>query len=94
MFVVNEATNLMEALVAEEFDAVQVSQRYDHHYVQDLYCLTMNALQPRYVRFVEEARKALTTEERSLLSASIQQAIHDAHALLATERRRLHRQAL
>ncbi|GAB3378314.1 late competence development ComFB family protein [Spongiibacter taiwanensis] len=94
MFSSDEVENFMEILVAEEFEAAQISQRYDHDYVQDLYCLTLNALPAHYVRHSIDVRINMDLEDRSALTGKIQAAMRHAHGILANDRRKMVREAI
>ncbi len=87
MLAAEDVHNFTEALVAEEFDAAQIAQRYDFDYVQDLYCLTLNALPAHYVRHGIDVRINMDAERRHSLGQQIQEAMRSAHAVLAANRR-------
>lgn len=82
-----EVHNFMESLVTEEFASAQISQRYDHDYVQDLYCLTLNALPAHYVRHAIDVRINMDGPQRESIGKQIQEAIRTAHGVLASHRR-------
>lgn len=87
MFAAEDVHNFTEALVAEEVEAAQIAQRYDHDYVQDLYCLTLNALPAHYVRHAIDVRINMDGARRQALSKQIQQAMLTAHSVLSAHRR-------
>lgn len=87
MFLSEDVHNFMEPIVEEEFSNRGIAQQYDNDYVQDLFCLTLNALPPRYLRHALDVRMNMTAGDRERLSQDIGQAIEHGHAILRQGRR-------
>jgi hypothetical protein len=87
MYLDEDIKNFMETLVEEEFSAQSLNKAYDHEYLQDLFCITLNQLKPHYVRNTIDVRINFTSTERSDISKKIAVAINEGHRILNSGRR-------
>lgn len=87
MLVSEDVHNFMESVVEEEFDALGITEKYGLELAQDLYCLTLNHLRPKYVRFEIDVRMNMNSNERVALSEQIAMAINKSMEILKLNRR-------
>jgi hypothetical protein len=88
MFLSEDIENFMEVLVDEEFNQLGLAEQYHNDYVQDLYCLTLNNLRPKYVRYSIDVRMNMTSQERLDASKAIREAISRGQEILRNDRRK------
>ena len=91
MFLSEDVHNFMEALVEEEFTRCGLSSQYDRSYLEDLFCLTLNALPAKYVRHSLDMRMYMSAEERTEMEFQVRVAVENARQVLSRDRRRENR---
>ncbi|MBD2858138.1 late competence development ComFB family protein [Spongiibacter sp. KMU-158] len=89
----DEIENYMEGVVDDEFERLNLANLYDEDYLKDLYCLTMNGLPAKYVRYSLDVKINDTPEARAKLVKQVREAIAKGQAALASDRRQ-HREAV
>ncbi|WP_427982113.1 late competence development ComFB family protein [Agarivorans sp.] len=82
-----EIHNFTEYLVGEQLHHLEVTKQYDADTLQDLSCLVLNRLPPRYIRHDVDVLSAISDEERAQLVAKTKTAIEDALKFLEQDRR-------
>lgn len=92
MFLSEDVHNFMEALVEEEFSRRNLSSLHDRSYLEDLFCLTLNALPAKYVRHALDMRMYMSAEERSDLELRVRVAVENSREVLSRDRRRENRE--
>ncbi len=88
MFLAEDTKNYMETLVEAEITGRQLGETHDDDYVQDLFCLTMNSLPPKYVRYAIDVLMYLSNEEREALQKKVRKALDDAVIIIGSNRRK------
>lgn len=88
MFVSEDIENFMESAVDDEISQLGLRDKYDDDQLKDLYCLTLNQLPAKYVRYSLDVRMNLTSQEGKELSQQVREAIAMAEATLLHDRRK------
>ena len=87
MFLSEDVHNFMEALVEEEFIRRNLPSQYERSYLEDLFCLSLNALPAKYVRHALDMRMYMSPEERGELELQVRKAVENASEILRRDRR-------
>ncbi len=87
MFVSDEIENYMESVVDETFSQLDLSSKYDDDYIKDLYCLTLNNLPAKYVRYAIDVKINDTPEAQAEMAKKVREAIAKGQSTLALSRR-------
>ncbi|MGY5452409.1 late competence development ComFB family protein [Agarivorans sp. MS3-6] len=83
-----EIHNFTEFLVGEQLHALNIQKRCDLDTLQDLCCLVLNRLPPRYIRHDVDVLSAISDEERVLLVEKTKVAIEEGLKFLEQDRRK------
>ena len=83
-------TNYYETLVAFELrDQLKESENAnDRDYIEDVACVALNKLPPRYVRHHVDLAYYLTDEEKLAMDSAVRIAVSDAIAFVNENRKR------
>ncbi|GAB6043494.1 late competence development ComFB family protein [Endothiovibrio diazotrophicus] len=81
--------NFFEPLVYERIGSMMArrSEALDDDFLEDVACVALNRLPSRYVRFRVDAAFYMTTEERNAIDRQVDEAVADAFAFVASNRR-------
>lgn len=88
MRLAEDIKNYMETLVEEEIALRGLAEKHDNDYLQDLFCLTLNALPPKYVRYAIDVLMYMSNEERAALQKQVTRALNDATIVMGSNRRK------
>lgn len=91
MYLSEEVQNFTESLVEDVFEQQGVFERYDGDTVQDLFCLVLNQLPPRYLRHSVDVRINITPEEQQAINSEILEAIDQGLQVIRSNRRKAER---
>ncbi|WP_432454108.1 MULTISPECIES: late competence development ComFB family protein [unclassified Agarivorans] len=87
MRISEEVHNFTEFLLGEQLIALDVENRCDPERLQDLCCLVLNRLPPRYIRHNVDVLSAISDEERAQLIEKTKLAIEEGLIYLKQDRR-------
>uniref|UniRef100_UPI00257D70F6 late competence development ComFB family protein n=1 Tax=Spongiibacter sp. UBA6593 TaxID=1947544 RepID=UPI00257D70F6 len=79
--------NFREVLVGEKFSPRTLRSQYERSYLEDLFCLSLNALPAKYVRHALDMRMYMSPEERGELELQVRKAVENASEILRRDRR-------
>ena len=82
-----EIHNFTEFLLGEQIHALEIHKRYDLDTLQDLCCLVLNRLPPRYIRHDVDVLSAISDAEREQLVEKTKVAIEESLKFLEQDRR-------
>ena len=74
--------NYYEHLVLEQIEKLGLNKTRTEDYIADLCCLTLNQLQPRYIRFEVDMSFYLPQQERQQMEMNAINAVQHAMAYL------------
>lgn len=75
--------NYYEKLIAEELSERDILAQSGQDYMEDITCLALNRLPPRYIRFEVDMGFYMDKEEYLQMRQQVSQAVDDAVAFIA-----------
>lgn len=73
----DEIKNYYEQLVTDYFNAQALHTKYDADFLADLFCLTLNKLPPRYIRYAVDMAFFLTSQERAEMEQRVADTVNE-----------------
>ena len=78
----NDIHNYYEHLVLEKIKEMRLDEKHDADYMSDLYCVVLNQLPPRYIRFEVDMAFYMPPSERLAMEMKVAEAINKAQQFL------------